>query len=169
VRLLLITLSLACCAASEPATFCTTPCGLSVAAENRKPQFACDDYVRVESALVAEVPSLPVCRALRGSVAWELPGFTSVLGSRKVSGWTECNLSRFMFHTGDGFIYEDRDPAFLRRGWNTAFAHEALHLAQGCRAPLPVDEGWDEGHANWVRDGLFDAVERANEGAAWKP
>ena len=156
----------AACVASAPANFCTTPCGLSVAAENREPQFACDDYVRTERALVAAVPSLPVCRARRGSIAWELPGFTSTLGGRKVSGWTECDMNRFMFHTGDGYIFEDRDPAFLRRGWDTAFAHEAVHLAQGCRAPLPVDEGWDEGHANWVRDGLFDAVDRANREAA---
>jgi hypothetical protein len=157
------------CGQSQDPVFCTTPCGLSIAAENRKPQFACDDYTKVEAALVDTLPQMPVCRQMRGNIAWELPGFTSILGGRKVAGWTECNMNRLMFHTGDGFVFEDRDPTFLRRAWNTAFAHEAVHLTQGCDAPLPVDEGWDVGHANWVRAGLFDAVEAANRRASEAP
>ena len=156
-----------CGAAVQSPAFCQTPCGLSIAAANRQPQFSCEDYTKLEAAIVKEIP-LPVCRSLKGVMAWEMPGFSSNIGGVNASGWTECSLARFSFHTGNGYLFKD-DFSRPRAVWQTAFAHEAVHVAQGCEAPLPVDEGWTEAHANWVRDGLFNAVEWANRRASEAP
>ncbi len=155
---------LVACGSTEPNTrvFCTTPCGLSIAAANGSPQWQCEDYAALEQELIAQT-KLPVCRANKGSVAWEMPGFSTVVGGIKASGWTECNLDRIMFHTGDGFVFSDRDARYMRRGpEDSAFTHELVHLAQGCVSPLPVDEGSNEGHSNWRRDGLFKLIEDVN-------
>lgn len=43
----------------------------------------------------------------------------------------------------------------------TALVHELFHVAQNCVALKPIDVGTDEDHANWIRDGIFDAIERS--------
>lgn len=168
MRLAALLLLAGCGVATQNPYFCMTKCGLGVAATNRIPQFPCEDYRRIEDALAAALPNLPVCRSLYGSSAWEMPGFSSVVGGANAAGWTRCEESRFFFHTGNGYLFKD-DYSRTRAAWQTAFAHEAVHLAQGCDAPLPVDPGWNEAHANWVRDGLFNAVEWANWRASETP
>lgn len=167
MRLALLLFASGCGVVSQNPVFCQTPCGLSIAAANRKPQFSCEDYAKLEAAAVASIP-LPICAAFRGAMAWEMPEFSTVVGGVNAAGWTECDHSRFLFHTGNGYLFKD-DFSHPRAVWQTAFAHEAVHLAQGCDAPLPVDEGWTEAHANWVRDGLFNAVEWANRRASEAP
>lgn len=167
MRLAALLLLAGCGAATQNPFFCATPCGLHIAAANHQPQFSCEDYTKLEAAIVKEIP-LPVCRSFKGVMAWEMPGFSSNIGGVNASGWTECSLARFSFHTGNGYLFKD-DFSRPRAVWQTAFAHEAVHVAQGCEAPLPVDEGWTEAHANWVRDGLFNAVEWANRRASETP
>lgn len=46
--------------------------------------------------------------------------------------------------------------------WNkTSLVHELFHVAQGCAALLPATGGMDDDHANWSRDGINDAIEKA--------
>lgn len=166
MRLALLLLA-GCGTATQNPYFCQTPCGLHIAAANHQPQFSCEDYAKLERAMVETIP-LPICRAVKNQMAWEMPGFSSKVGGVNAAGWTECHYNRFSFHTGNGYLFKD-DYSRTRAVWQTAFAHEAVHMAQNCEAPLPVDEGWDEGHANWVRDGLFNAVEWANRRASEAP
>jgi hypothetical protein len=148
------------CAVTDSPVFCTTPCGLGVAATNRTPQFACEDYMLLEALLVSASP-LPTCQTLAGAVAWELPGFATQLGDIKAAGWTECYNRRFLFHTGDGLLYPD-DSTQQRRAWQTAFTHEAVHLSQGCQTPPPTDPGTDLAHSNWNRAGLYGLINKVN-------
>lgn len=167
MRLALLIVLAGCGTAVQSPYFCQTPCGLHIAAANHQPQFSCEDYAKLERAMVETIP-LPICRAVKNQLAWEMPGFSSKIGTANAAGWTECHYNRFSFHTGNGYLFKD-DYSRTRAVWQTAFAHEAVHMAQNCEAPLPVDEGWDEGHANWVRDGLFNAVEWANRRASEAP
>lgn len=45
----------------------------------------------------------------------------------------------------------------------SAFAHEIGHLIQDCMAPAPIDPGQDEGHADWVRNRIYIAIEKSEE------
>lgn len=157
---LLCALVSGCGTAVQNPTFCRTECDLFVAATNRVPQFPCEDYQRITSLALAD-PHMPTlaCLRLRGVIAWEVPGLSSVVGGVKAAGWAECWNNRFMFHTGDGRIFPD-DVTRYRRAWDTAFIHEMIHIAQGCESPAPTDEGADPAHSNWVRDKLYDMPSR---------
>lgn len=139
---------------------CVTDCGLNVTSKSGALYFACSDYQALERNAVQELP-VPLCTALRGVTAWEMPGFTTDLGPVKAAGWAECDYQRFFFHTGDGYVLPG-DPLPLRLVQQTAFVHEAAHIAQNCDAPRPVDPGLDISHANWGRAGIYDAIDRAN-------
>ncbi|UOF79743.1 hypothetical protein [Caudoviricetes sp.] len=46
--------------------------------------------------------------------------------------------------------------------WNkSSLVHELFHVAQGCEALQPATGGKDADHANWSRDGIDDAIEKA--------
>jgi hypothetical protein len=45
----------------------------------------------------------------------------------------------------------------------TALAHEIAHALQMCDAKLPLDNGVDYHHADWYREGIFQAIDKANE------
>lgn len=45
----------------------------------------------------------------------------------------------------------------------SSLIHEIAHLVQDCKAPLPIDPGLDEAHADWDRDGIYDAIDKAQE------
>lgn len=45
----------------------------------------------------------------------------------------------------------------------SSLIHEIAHLVQDCKAPMPIDPGQDEAHADWNRDGIYDAIEKAQE------
>lgn len=151
MRLILPLLVLAGCG-PQARVMCQTMCGLSIATQQTQ-RFSCEEYRLVEEAALADAHMPPsACQTFRGATAWELPGDMSTLGGIKVAGWTECHLRRLFFHTG---LLEDN-----RRLWNTAFVHELIHLAQHCAAPLPIDPGADEQHANWMREKLYDMGSR---------
>jgi len=119
----------------------------------------------METLLVLELSEkLPnACREFAGVTAWELPGFSTKLGTRGdgkeiwAAGWTECDNRRVSFHAGDGFMFKD-DQTRLRNAWNTAYIHEFIHIAQRCFSPNPIDPGQDDAHSNWTRDGLEQDV-----------
>lgn len=151
MRPFLLATLFACGTPAPKQVFCSTPCGLHIAA-NQQPKFACEDYIAVENAMLRDDAILPhSCETWKGAIAWEMSGESSVLNGRKVAGWAECDNRRFMFHVGGE----------LRTGVTmTAFVHEALHLAQHCESPPPIDEGQDWQHSNWTRDGLSDMSQR---------
>lgn len=43
----------------------------------------------------------------------------------------------------------------------SSLVHELFHLGQECEALMPATGGMDDDHANWSRDGINDAIERA--------
>ena len=79
MRLAALILLTGCGVATQNPYFCMTKCGLGIAATNRVPQFPCEDYRKIEDALADMLPGLPVCRALYGSSAWEMPGFSTMV------------------------------------------------------------------------------------------
>lgn len=143
----------------EPSYFCTTPCGAIIVAQNGTPQYTCDEYGFVESLLVGEIrDQFPnACYDFKGVLVWETPGWsTFLLPDREVSGWAECWLSRVHVHVNDGFA--DKEKTQKVGLAHTAYAHEMIHIAQACMAPLPIDDKSDADHSNWYRDGLFQAI-----------
>lgn len=46
---------------------------------------------------------------------------------------------------------------------HSVLVHELFHGMQNCKAPGPPDLGGDTDHANWFRDGIYDAIERAQK------
>lgn len=160
---LVVGLLAGCGTANQNPIFCTTPCGLAVAAANRRAQFACEDYIAAENAMLRDEAILPhSCEIWKGAIAWELEGHASTLNGRRVAGWTECWNRRFFFHTGDG-VFHPQTPEIPRALWQTAFVHEMNHLAQNCESPPPTDEGMDYQHSNWIRDGLMGMSDRVKK------
>ena len=158
--LLLATILVGCGTSNTLPVFCTTPCGLSIAAANRVPQFPCEAYVAMEAAMLQDSAVLPhSCDTWRGAVAWEMPGQNSVLSGVRVAGWTECFNRRFMFHTGDG-VLQIGESSISRAAWDTAYVHEATHLAQRCASSPPIDEGADESLSDWHRLDLYNMPSR---------
>ncbi len=47
---------------------------------------------------------------------------------------------------------------------STALTHELVHVMQDCKPVRPAEDGLDNDHANWERDGIFDAIR-----ATWTP
>ncbi len=71
--------------------------------------------------------------------------FTDEWG-RRVMGWTTCATRTIVIGTPTTF-------------WSEAsLTHELFHVMQGCHGTTPIDEGCDEGHANWTRDGIYSAI-----------
>lgn len=151
--LILALLTLAC--SPQARVVCVTSCGVAVASADDV-RWPCEEFDSIEQAALDD-GALPrgACETWRGITAWPLPGDTTQWhlpdgGTFDVAGWAECFERRVIFHEGDEW----------RRLWNTAYVHELTHIAQGCSAPLPVDDGADVLHANWFRAGLFDLTSR---------
>lgn len=114
----------------------------------------------METLLVLELSDkIPnACHEFAGMTAWELPGFSTELSKGFwAAGWTECDMNRISFHTGDGFMFKD-DQTTKRMAWHTAYVHEFIHAAQRCTSPMPIDADQNESHSNWSRDGLARIV-----------
>lgn len=69
---------------------------------------------------------------------------------RKVSGWTSCPTRTIVIGTPPSGVWE-----------YSSLVHELFHAIEGCPRTVPVDEGCDEHHGNWVRDGLYAATRAA--------
>lgn len=66
----------------------------------------------------------------------------------KVAGLTWCDKRLMEIGTPES-----------KKWWDSAFAHESFHVMQGCRSPLPIDSELDEDHSNWLRDGIYPAID----------
>lgn len=87
--------------------------------------------------------------SLDGWVVYTTPDHVSVHDGLKVTGWTSCQRRMIVVGT---------PPS----GWaESALVHEFFHVFQACESTAPTDITSDELHANWTRDGLYDAIIRA--------
>lgn len=78
---------------------------------------------------------------------------------RRVMGWTSCPTREMVIGTPPSGVWE-----------NSALVHELFHVFQECKGLLPVDPELDPAHANWTRDGLFNAILAArHEGDQVRP
>lgn len=146
MRLLSLTALLLACGQKPEPQVCITPCGTVVL----RSTMYCEDFKLLERELAARLaPTLPqACESWRGVTAWGHDGSSSVLRGQLVAGWAECHLARFHFHNG----YE-----MWRRPWHTAYAHELIHIAQGCESPTPPG-GAPGDHADWEYRGYFQTL-----------
>jgi hypothetical protein len=68
-----------------------------------------------------------------------------------ISGITDC-ISR---------VIEVGTPK--NNDWRySSIVHELFHAIQKCDAPLPSDRPEDDMHANWVRDNIYQSIDRVN-------
>jgi hypothetical protein len=70
---------------------------------------------------------------------------------RDISGETYCRARVIVVGVNPGQDWRE-----------TALAHELVHAGQQCNSPAPIDPGLDESHANWLRDGIYSALEVSN-------
>lgn len=94
------------------------------------------------------------CQRLSGYRVYTRQERAFLLNGKRVGGYTECWLKLIVVNSPPV-----EDPAQWQ---NTALAHELAHAIQGCEGVQPQDQGQDHYHANWGRDGIFDAINRAN-------
>lgn len=146
----------------EPRVFCVTECDMFIAAQNNAPIFKCEDYREAEALLRTRL-NLPLCQKQPGVTVWEMPGFETPIGGIRAAGWSDCWVGQAFIHTGDGFVFTDRDPRFLRQGpEDTAFVHELVHIAQGCVAPVERSDPKNPGHENWDAEGYYTLIDHIN-------
>ncbi len=91
--------------------------------------------------------SLPV-----GNPNWQLfirPGDSFIVNGKEVIGMTYCNSHQI----------ELADRVWKR----AALTHELAHVLQGCLPRSPYEGAPDLSHANWDRDGIWQALEVARE------
>ena len=93
-----------------------------------------------------------VCKLLNGWQIWLHPqGCWVDRWGREVCGLTDCLYKLSQVGAIPG-LNDGPDRGSL--------AHELAHAVQRCSPVLPVDPDLDEDHANWTRDGIYDAIGR---------
>lgn len=71
----------------------------------------------------------------------------------RVSGEASCLLNMVTIGTPSDGDFRD-----------SALVHELFHIMQGCEGTPPADDPtFAPGHENWSRDGIFNAIDRANK------
>lgn len=87
------------------------------------------------------------CKNLNGFSIYTKKSNSYMLNNQLVSGHTECWVKIIVIATPmDG-------------NWNhSALIHQLFHAMQKCQPKYPIDRGSDYHHANWRRDGIFDAI-----------
>lgn len=90
------------------------------------------------------------CRALVGYKVYTKEGtrWENVAG-KMVMG--EC-------HCAGKFIIISRSISGDYR--DTSLVHEIIHAMQKCAPLEPLDEGQDKFHSNWIRDGIYENIEK---------
>lgn len=109
--------------------------------------WTCEIIQSIETTMVAELPQYNPKR-LEG---WELGlaerNIPTDPWGRKVAGYTLCPTKTM--------VVWDTDYPKL-----SSFAHELGHALQYCESKKPVDEGLDEDHSDWHREGIFQAIDK---------
>lgn len=78
---------------------------------------------------------------------------TGPLVDTLVSGHTMCSQKLIVVGTPN-ITFEGHTV------WRaSSVVHEIFHALQDCASPQPIDSGTDYYHSNWVRDGIYNAIE----------
>ena len=89
---------------------------------------------------------------VRPTRTWEMLSSDGTFVQR-VSGATYCFQQRI--EIGD---------QVKNQGWkSTALVHEFFHAMQDCVTPKPTDVDQDDDHSNWSRDGIMQAILKAED------
>jgi hypothetical protein len=116
----------------------------------------CAAIQRIEDSIVASLPKFDP-KNLAGYQVWlEDPETKLDPWGREVVGYTQC-VSRKMVIWDRGIDIK-----------YTSLGHEIAHGLQKCAAKLPLDpewkdEWWASDHADWYREGIYTAIEKAKE------
>lgn len=117
--------------------------------EQLDPTFDLEELQTSEDMSIAY--GLVKCEQMRGYSVFTRPGSWYPPGwDRKVAGTAYCN------HLFGAHIV-------LSTAHNHVLLHELHHVAQGCDAPNPIDEGADDSHSNWYRTGAYERIQRGGE------
>lgn len=85
------------------------------------------------------------CEQMRIQVAFH-PGPYWEWNSKRIGGLAHCQLG--VIEIASNVIYE------------SSYAHEVLHILQACNAKQPNDDGMDNDHADWKRNGFLDIISK---------
>jgi hypothetical protein len=90
------------------------------------------------------------CRALMGYRIYTRPSAYTQDG-QLVAGHTQCFGKYIVVATPE-----------MGGSWReSALVHELMHAMQHCTATPPMDPGMTYGHDNWIRHGIYPAVDAA--------
>jgi hypothetical protein len=121
-----------------------------------------------ESRFLAAVPLVSdksvnkadnACRMLHGVKVFvaNTQNFIHPWTLEKVSGYANCGGRNLVIGTPPSGRWAD-----------SSLTHELFHIAQGCEPIQPATDGQDSDHANWVRDGIINAIHKV-EDPQWNP
>lgn len=167
MRLAIAILALAACAPLPPLG--SNTCGVLLGGDAEHPGPGTLTYAalqsRTDAALDASSTStdmrflepLDLCQKLVGFrvMTRSTPDFPDPFGRMNgdrpllISGYTECRSKTIVVGTPEGSDWRQ-----------SSLVHEFIHVFQDCEAELPVDPGTNEAHANWLRDRIFESIER---------
>lgn len=74
--------------------------------------------------------------------------------------WVVRNGQTVMGETICQYAAVEIDPSEF--GLNS-YAHELAHVLQRCDPPAVIDEGLEKTHSDWYRDGIYAAIDHAQE------
>lgn len=148
-------LALASCA-TPLSSECVTRCGTRIVSEylpTAETGWTCEGLQEAEDVLVALVADKypRACAALDVTIKFHPGESFSFVGS-KVYGLTHCSLRQVELSSLDLRV--------------SAYAHEMLHVIQGCALAWPIDYGQDLAHADWDRNGFNNTILKWQE-AVW--
>lgn len=139
-----------------------TPCGL----EYRGEYPLGGDVVGYDLPLLTRLESLSVqfdlvsCKKLKGVGVW-------VRTAGKDGFWDEYGDGKL--RAGQAFCNSLQPRIEIAASTPTVVLHELHHIEQGCLAPLPVDPGLDEAHADWIRSGVDERMIQAADAFKEQP
>lgn len=158
-RIALLLIAASC--SPVPRIVCETRCGtqwVELQPDYYSPddstEWTCDGLQEAEDKFLPLVQDLypRACEALQVQLTFHPDSSWDFYGSQ-VAGLTFCPM---------GVV--ELSSLNLRV---SAYAHEMLHVMQGCVPQLPVDEGQDLAHGDWVRNGFNGIINRWLEAMAW--
>lgn len=99
--------------------------------------------------------TLENCRKLIGLRIYtkSTPNWIRDSDGLRVSGEANCQLNMVTIGTPEDGDFHD-----------SALVHELFHVMQGCEGTPPADDpAYAPGHENWIRDGIFNAIDAARK------
>jgi hypothetical protein len=150
------------CNPMDHEAFCVTSLGLKYMGEWPtgnyifRNDYSCEYFESAQNKLIASF-NAPInlkgldIKRLKDVEIWVRPADWWVDEfQREVAGVSYCYA---------GFFQINSAPFAIQ----SSFAHEMVHILQGCNSPLPIDKHSDKDHSNWYRDGFYEAIEKSKQ------